>query len=466
VWTGASIGIQGVVGLAAQVVLARFLTARDFGIFALVVAFSFLLGSLGNFGVRTMMSQRTAEQIDAELIAVYRMGLVAAVLSGIALAALGPVAAALMGESELGLLLPLSATTFVLRPYVAVGLPILQSRLRFREAALVLTGSTTMHYATAIALATAGFGAVSLVVGTQMLVLAQSGLLWWATGTGPIAAARGPSSERLRDVARRARWPLLGEVATDASGRIDYLVLGFFVPTAVLGRYYFAFQLVARLHLLLVGVARNVLFPALSQLPDSRARQFAGVRRAGVLLVFAGSAAAAALIASIRSIEQLFWGGEWALAVGAMMYLASVAPLQAFGSVVEQLLKARGRFKRWTAVLFVRAVGIALVALAVGIVLGPDATASAIGLAVAAFLGVSALTETWIMARWLDFRITGLLRTVIPVWVVLVGWGWAVAAATSGLDLTAIASVLIEGLLVAMTAAIVGWIVIRAGIDA
>jgi len=52
---GGSLGIQVGIGLVAQVILATILTAHDFGLFALVVAVSYVLSSVGNFGGQARM---------------------------------------------------------------------------------------------------------------------------------------------------------------------------------------------------------------------------------------------------------------------------------------------------------------------------------------------------------------------------------------------------------------------------
>ena len=148
---------------------------------------------------------------------------------------------------------------------------VLQARLEFARVAWALLAAAVSHYVVAIILAEAGHGALSLVIGMQVNAVVMVVALWVFSHrhTEP----RAPAVVSTRDAAAMARWPLAGEVAMDATGRIDFLMLGLFVTTEVVGLYYFAFQLVLRLNELLSGVARNVLFPALAQIPDRRERQ-------------------------------------------------------------------------------------------------------------------------------------------------------------------------------------------------
>ena len=157
------------------------------------------------------------------------------------------------------MLLLVTASTFLLKPYTAIATAVLQARLEFARVAWALLLAAVSHYVVAIILAEAGYGALSLVVGMQVNAVVMVVALWVFSHrhTEP----RAPGAVSTRDAATMARWPLAGEVAMDATGRIDFLMLGLFVTTEVVGLYYFAFQLVLRLNELLSGVARNVLFP-------------------------------------------------------------------------------------------------------------------------------------------------------------------------------------------------------------
>lgn len=426
---GGSLGIQVVIGLVAQVVLATILTAHDFGLFALVIAVSYVLSSVGNFGIRTLMAQRTPGEIAALRAPVFRAGMWAAVISALLLVAVSPVAASVLDEPELKGLLLVTAATFLLKPYTAIALAALQARLRFANLAVALLAATVAHYVIAILLAEAGHGALSLVIGTQVSAVVLA-ITLWAVSRRDVTPRVEPSITT-REAATLSRWPLAGEVAMDATGRVDFLMLGLFVPTEVVGVYYFAFQLVLRLNELLTGVARNVLFPALSRISSHHERQGAAVLRAGTLLALTGGAAAAVLIASMLPMEEILWSGRWEGAVPAILLLATVAPGQAIQAAVEQLLKARAHFRRWTAVITVRALGSAMVALGVGAALGDTATATAIAAAIAVFIVVEAVIEVALVGGRLGIPVGRYWARALPIWAVLVAGGWGVVGLAS-----------------------------------
>ncbi len=431
-WMGGSLVVQILIGIVAQVVLAGILTPRDFGVFALVVSLSLLFSSIGNFGIKTLMSQRTPDEIASLRPPVFRVGMLAAVLAAGLMAATSPVAAAVLDEPDLVRLLLITSAAFVLKPFTAITTALLQAHLRFAQVALAFLAAAVSHYVVAIVLARSGAGALSLVVGLQVNAVVMATVLW-ATSRHE-RRVRVASDISPRGAARMLAWPLAGEAAVDATGRLDFLMLGLFVRTEVVGVYYFGYQLVVRINELLTGVARNVLYPALAQIPDRPERQAAGVQRAAVLLTLGGGIVAAALVASLFPIEEILWGGRWEAAVPTMMLLATVAPGQAVQAAVEQLLKVRGRFRRWAGVITIRAVGGAVVALGVGLVLGEAADATDIAIAIAAFVTVEAIVEAIVVGRDLGLPVFRYWATTFPPWVILLGSGWAAAWLVSRLE--------------------------------
>jgi len=455
IWIGSSIAIQAGVGGIAQIMLGRWLSPYDFGLFALYISSAFLFAVLASGGIRTALTQKTSTELDELLVPALKTSMLLATGTAIALSLASPVFATIFGEPELAPIIIVGSLALPLRSYAIVAIPALQARFEFRHVAVSITVGALSHYVTALILASLGWGAMSLVIGA--VVGATTLSLSLLPGTASLILGATPSAKtRMTDVRRMSRWPLLGDLATESSIRVDYFVLGLFAPTAVVGGYYFAYQLVSRAGELLLGVARNVLFPVLAQIQSDSARQIRGMYRAAAALAIATGAGAALLIAAMPGVEQLIWGGKWAVAVPAMALLATALPLQIAVTTSEQLLKAKGKFKQWTTILLLRASGVAITALTVGIVAGDTITATTIAGAIALYLIVEALLEMAILSRMLSFSLSRYWKTVIPLWIWFVGIGWLgaiIASAVTGTTILAIVtggSVSILGLIVVL----------------
>lgn len=422
VWMGASFGVQAVAGIGAQILLGFWLSPFDFGVFALFISTVFVFDILAVGGIRTSLTRQARDSIDRSAPVALQASFLLAVTVAIFLVVLSPLVARLFSEPALVPALVFGAVALPLRSYSTVAIPVLQARLEFRTIAIAMSVSTFVRYGVAVGLAAIGWGSMALVVGIVAGVAVLSASLVPTT----ISAAR-PRGFQWRPVVgflRLSRWALSGDVAAGGAIRADYFVLGFFVPTAVLGAYYFAFQLVARVADLMLSISRNVLFPALAQLGGDKFRQVRGIRAAGAAFAIGGGVGTAALIANLPWIEQLIWGGIWASVMPAAVILAMVLPIQIALTSPEQLLKARGLFKKWTVVLLARAGGAAAVALGLGIFTPGELTPTVIAVAMAAFLLVEALVEMGVLSRVLSYPLIKYWQVVLPlgVWFVLTGW--------------------------------------------
>jgi len=85
--------------------------------------------------------------------------------------------------------------------------------------------------------------------------------------------------------------------------------------------------------------------------------------------VFLGAIATIGLLGlgvTAGPFEQLLWGGKWTSAVRPIQLLALAMPLHLASMVVEMLAQSQGRFRLWTAAVFVRGVGFGVAAFLAG----------------------------------------------------------------------------------------------------
>lgn len=461
---GASIGAQAAIAILAQILLALWLDAVDFGVFAFFLSTTFVFEIAAVAGVRTALTRQPRSAVDRLAPAAFRAGLMSSIAAAVALLILSPWLAALFGEPTLVPILAVGSLALPLRTYSTVAIPVLQARLEFRTVALATAGSSVVRYGVAIGLASIGLGAMSLALGIVIGVAVLSLGLVPAT----IAAiGRSPEPETSAiGVLRMSRSALLGDTAASAASRIDYLVLGLFAPTAVVGVYYFAFQLVARAGELLLGVSRNVLFPVFAQIGGDASRQLRGLRTAAGALAIVGGLGAALLIAVMPVAESVLWRGRWEVAMPAVALLAMALPVQIAVAVPEQLLKARGSFVAWTLLLLARSLGVAIAAILVGVVAGDALSPTLIAAYITAAIVIGGLAEIAALSKLLSFSLGEYWLTILPLGAWFVAVGWAGRLAGDGASADHLVSMLVAGGVVAVGACLaigVVWSFERAG---
>ena len=251
---------------------------------------------------------------------------------------------------------------------------------------------------------------------------------------------------------------MLGEIGAGGSSRIDYLVLGLFASTSVVGVYYFAFQLVAKGASVIGLVARTVMYPNLARRIGSSESVGGDLQVIGIALVSVSSVGAALLIPLFGLVETLAWGGRWADAVAIVLLLATVLPVQVAASGPEQLLKASGRFRAWTLVLTSRSVWLgSMLALFGTITRSPTAFQFAMAFGLAAAL--SAVVEIVLLGRWLSFDVQAYLRNAASIAVPVVGSGWLAWGLIGIFELQPVSAIAVSCLAVTVALSL-GWVTV------
>lgn len=324
----ALVGLRGVgvrvLALVGNVLLARLLLPRDFGIAALGLTLLLLTSFLSDAGIAAALVRRAAPPTRDELRVVLGLQLVVAVLFAAVITAVGwrfgrtGQVAAVMAWS-----LPLGAA----RTPAAV---VLERRLEYRVVVLVELVDTLVYYGWAVGGALLGFGVWALA--TAALARAVAGTL--------VILARCPEGRVWPRVELRRVRELLGfgatiqavglaNIARDQGLNLGLAAIG---GVTVLGLWTLSYR-VLQLPFLVFESLWRVSFPAMSRLlaagEDVVRALDRGVRRSAVAtaLVLAPLAATATLLVPAA------FGREWVAA-------ASVVPTAAVGLMVSGPLSA------------------------------------------------------------------------------------------------------------------------------
>jgi PST family polysaccharide transporter len=274
--------------------------------------------------------------------------------------------------------LPLGAASTVLRAKLRV-------ELRFQTVAIIAIGWYLLRSGGTIVMAALGMGLMSIVVPLVIVALYEWAADYYATRMKP-----------WRKAAEVHLWPgLLGKsfwvVSMGASRGLartgDYLVLPLLLSKAVVGPYYFGYQLTTQIVELLATNLQHVLFPALSRITNEPERQSRAILLTIRMLVFVAAPVSLGLAVTIGPLVEILdstiWRNKWSVAIPLMQIFAVAAPLRMFSDIVTASLSAQGNF-RGSATLML-AEGIWLMAsagLAVAI-FGADITGIALVVAVA-----------------------------------------------------------------------------------
>jgi PST family polysaccharide transporter len=243
--------------------------------------------------------------------------------------------------------------------------------------------------------ASAGWGARSFLLPQLITNCSDSLLLWVLTRYSPWTMH--PRFDRWRELFAGGRWVLLGTFAIALGNNGAYFLLGRVLPSDSVGSYFFAYQLVVQLGVLLSDNIYQVLVPTFALMSADRPRMRAAVPRALGTVALIGAAASLLIATLYEPLERMLWHGKWASAAPCVRILAVVWPAAAAMSVLRALQMSSGLFKQWGIVTLFSAVA-SVTGTVVGAAMGHSAAAAAIGFGIGSLLS-AALNGTLALSR-------------------------------------------------------------------
>lgn len=356
-----SVAVRGA-SFATQLILAYLLTRQDFGVYAIGIAVSAMVTNFSGGGVIQWMVQGGREKFAERAGLAFWVCLGSNVVLGLLLVAMSRPASAIFGSPEVGRILLIMAVAQPLMTFPTYFQALLSIDLRMREFAIADTLGNIVRYGGTVILALAGMGPLSLVMPLPLTYIVAGGVAYRFSRFKPWHVP--PRIKEWPRVVIRNRWILLGTLLITVGLQIDNLVLGRLAPLAVLGTYFFAYQLSYMTAAIITQNIRVILLPGLVAVGDSA--RAAAITRALVVGATISTPFLLLLAAVIAPLESLLWSGRWESAVLPVQVLSLGLPLGLLTAVTHSSLQSEARFRDWAGVNAFRAVFVAIGALVAG----------------------------------------------------------------------------------------------------
>lgn len=403
-------GVQVFVRLGTNIVLARILEPRDFGVLALavvVVNFAILLSGLG---LGSALIQRR-DLTERHVTTAFTTSAVFGVVLAAAVAASGWPASAFFHEDAVRTLLPALAVTFVFRGIEVTPNDVLVRALRFRDYYLSSTIATIASCVVALVAATGGAGVWALVWMMLTESLLAAILAWvFAMRAGVWRPAVGFDGRSFRDLIGFSSYVTGSQLVSYGNNNGDNLIIGRVLGATALGYYGFAYRLMILPLQRFGGIVSQSAFPALANVQDDVERLRSGYVTATRYVsavcfpITVGIAVAAPLAVPI------LLGDRWRPAVPVLQILALSGPMLSVNRLTDALFRAIGK-ANWNFWLNTGSLAVHVVAFLVGVRFGIRGVAVAFVVATFAMI-VPALV---LAARTLQSPWTFLARPMLPI---------------------------------------------------
>ena len=313
--------IQGVVFL----LLARWLTPKDFGLLSLALIYLGFLQIFVEQGVGDAVIQR--HEIEPAFVdtAFWINLLSGLVFCGVGWAASGAVAQ-LFGQPELAPVLRCLSLLFPLNALAIVPLCLLRRELRFQSLALCTILQALAGGAAAVFLALRGAGLWSLV--GQQFVASVVAVIVMASAT----------DWRPRLVICRRSFQELLWFGGNVSGvnllnlfnrQADNLIIGYFLGPVALGYYAIAYQILVNVSNLFVGTINSIALPLFARLQNDPARFQATVLQFTRVTCLVSAPIFYGISALAPEALTLCFGHKWAASAPSLQVLCLIGLLYA-----------------------------------------------------------------------------------------------------------------------------------------
>ncbi len=390
--------------LISTALLARLITPDEFGLVALALSFLAFLDMLQGLGVSEALVIADEEEIEENAETVFAIGVIVGFVLMVLTAALGPVAASFFDEPALVAIMPALGVNFLLIALGSTHYALAQKRMDFRSRTVSEIADVAARGSIGIALALAGAGVWSLVIGYLVGSLATVVVLWWLV----------PWRPRLRPQWHLARGLLtFGGTLTGVGfmaailAQFDNLVIGRVLGTTQLGYYSIATRLPYLLIVNLAVVAGQVLFPAFATLTgEALQRGFLVAMRYAVMVALPLTAVLGVLA---EPLTIGVFGDQWQGAVTATQVLSLWALMSPIGIVCGTIYKSQRRVD----LMLKLAIPQAIVLVIGSLLLAPHGIVAVAWLQ-AAIAIIATIASIWIAQRLIDIRTVQVARAIGP----------------------------------------------------
>ncbi|MDX2132112.1 MAG: oligosaccharide flippase family protein [Planctomycetota bacterium] len=442
-WMVVNTGITRAASLGATIILGRLLDDHAWGIYALAMSAAAIAGTFRDGGVRHLLMQRQKEY-ETLIGPVFWLALAFNLACGGALALAAPLIARAVAEPEATpLMLVIAASLPLSTPGV-----IMQARLsidlRFREVGYIMGASGVVRFGGAIILALLGVGPLAFVLPLLACALLEWALSWRITRerlwTRPAHASRWPA------MIGASAWIMLGALGVSVINWGGNLSVKPFVETEIVGAYFFAFQIVVQVGILLSSNLNAVLFPALAKIANEPARLAQASARALRQVMLLAAPMSVGLGVTFPAIEALLFAGKKSESVTAVLIQGATYAFAVLLAVPLSVQQARGRFRSW-------AIGLTLTGLAGLVAAAGGAAMHGTPAGIAAWAGgftaLSGVAYALVTLRRIGVPISDTLASALPGWAAAVACGalaWWVDSRLAGLGVGVVPSLVPEGL--------------------
>lgn len=331
-----------VLQLASTMIIARLLTPKEVGIFAIAAVISALANMFRDFGFAEYLIQ--ARKLDeAKIRAALGLNIITSWSMALLLTLAAPWAASFYHEPGVGGVLHVLSLSFLILPFGAVVQSWFRRELNYRPIVITNALSSVTAFVVAITLALLGFSYMSLAWSTFAgIVVTVLGSLWFR----PRGFPRWPSTKGMAEVFHYGKYASGVYILSQVGRGAPELVIGRVAGAAEVGMFSRANSLVELLRRLLERPVMQVCLPYFAKEGrESGSIAPAYASSVGLITGVAWPALACLAVMAFAAI-RIVYGEQWTAAVPLAQILCLMCALDMVTMLSREALLAHGDARR------------------------------------------------------------------------------------------------------------------------
>lgn len=388
---------------AVSVFVARILTPEDYGIAAAARFFITLASRLTQLGLNASLVRMETIR-DDHVSSVFLMNVAAGGLAYFVLSMSGEAVGRFFGSPAVGQAVPVFAAVFLIAPFSSVPAALLQRRLNYKASTLIGAADAVFGALASLALALAGWGYWSLILGSLAGTLLSTVSRIYITRWRPSLRM---SLQALREVLSFGLGFQAKRLLYFATTNVDNLIIGRLLGMASLGIYDKGFGLMRQ-------ISDRMAFDGALMRIFAIIREDAPRLRRGLLKAVQATATLAfpILIVTAAAANHLIpalFGSQWIPSVTPFRILVFVGMIRMGTRAIYAANEALGAVWQQTAYQ-----AVALAVLATGVAVGSRWGLEAASVGVLAAAAIDAWLNCRILERLTTVSISDLARALAP----------------------------------------------------
>jgi len=322
-----------------QIILARLLIPKDFGIIGMLTIFIALSGTLIDSGFSQALI-RNKEASEEDYSTVFNFNLIISITLYIILYLSANSISAYFNEPKLISILRILSLVIIINSFSIVQRVILTKKIDFKTQTNINVLSSVISGAIAIICAYNGLGVWSLVIRTLSMQLMQAVLLWFKNKWRPKLIFNANSFKNMFNFG----WKLLASgVINTVYTNLYYIIIGKVFSASELGYYTNAQKLNDTVSQTITMSVQRVSYPVLSKLQDDKERLKYSYRKIIKTVVFINFPLMLGLAAVAKPLIYILFGYKWSGSVIYFQFLCFAGMMFPLHAINLDILQVKGR---------------------------------------------------------------------------------------------------------------------------